>query len=115
MSKFRDFIRELVEADDKVLDRDPDLKKKEKVGKPKMFRVVLYNSDDVDGNLVMELLKKHFNKTDAESYQIVMGVHHSGSGTVGVYTKDVAETKTDAMVADGQDEGYHINMTVEPE
>ena len=111
----RDIIETLTEAEDDVLDRDPTLITKPKIEKPKMYRVILHNSDDVDGNLVMTLLGQHFNKSDAEAYRIVMAAHNTGMASIGVYTKDVAETRMDAFIASGMAEGYSIHLSMEEE
>src|SRR5262245_66562159 len=72
---------------------------------PAQFKVVLLNDDYTTMAFVLEILESVFQKSPAEAYRIMMHVDLNGRGIAGVYTWEVAETKTDAVenVASGAD------------
>lgn len=76
----------------------PDLvRKSEERIKPrpaKSYICVLHNDDYTDGEALIELISKHFEKSQEEAMRIVVNAHRGGSAACGgPYTKDIAETK----------------------
>jgi len=113
MDIFRYYIT-LVEAVD--LDSPPDVKNVERTDKPSMYKVLLHNCDYVEGMFVADLLQKHFGKTIQEAVSIMLAAHRSNLALVGVYTKDIAETKVTAAIDEAKASGYDtFLMTVEKE
>lgn len=102
-----------------LLDRDPDTKKRVSPEKPKMFRAILHNDNDVNGMLVVAILAKFFNKDQTESIKIMMDAHTNGKATIGVYSKDEAETRVSEAVKASMDSPLGsknpVMMTVEPD
>ena len=80
---------------------------------PRQFKVILLNDDYTTMEFVMQVLESVFDKTPAEAYRIMMLVHTNGSGIAGVYTWDVAETKTESVVALARESGYPLQAVVE--
>ena len=64
--------------------------------KPRLFKVVIWNDDNVSGEIVVEILQKVFGKTHTDAYRLAMAIHNKLNGVAGVYTKDIAETKAEA-------------------
>lgn len=64
-----------------------------KVATPPMYRVLLHNDDFTPFEFVMHVLISVFSKDQQSAGAIMMACHQHGVATVGVYTKDVAETK----------------------
>ena len=62
-----------------------------------MYRVVLLNDDFTPMDFVILVLKKFFNKSDAEATDVMLRVHERGAGLAGIYTFEVAETKVYAV------------------
>lgn len=60
---------------------------------PSLYRVILLNDDFTPMDFVVHVLKAFFDKTDVESVEIMLSVHHKGFGIAGVYQFDIAETK----------------------
>ncbi len=66
---------------------------KPKLKKPSMYRVLLLNDDFTPMDFVILILKRFFRKSEEEATKIMLEVHQQGSGTAGVFTHEIAETK----------------------
>lgn len=64
-----------------------------KIKVPKLWKVIFHNDDFTPMDFVVELLKAVFNKTDEEADFLTNKVHEEGQAVIGLYTKEVAETK----------------------
>jgi ATP-dependent Clp protease adaptor protein ClpS len=60
---------------------------------PKMYRVVLVNDPSLDGMIIRDTIADCFRKTPAEAMRITLNAHTGGQSTVGVYSKEIAETR----------------------
>lgn len=80
---------------------------------PRQFKVVLLNDDYTTMEFVMQVLESVFDKTPAEAYRIMMLVHTNGRGIAGVYTWDVAETKSEEVVTLAREAGYPLQAVTE--
>ncbi len=67
---------------------------KEKLQPPSLYKVILLNDDYTPMDFVIHVLKKFFNKTETEAYDIMMAVHTQGSGVAGVFSFEIAEMKS---------------------
>lgn len=82
---------------------------------PPMYRVFLMNDDYTPMDFVVEILMKVFNKSIESASQIMMSVHNNGSGVCGVYTYEIAETKTGTVHRMAEENGYPLRSTMEKE
>ena len=102
---------------DPVVPQDPntDLKEKQtsKVAPPPMYRVILVNDDFTPREFVVYLLASVFQKTREESQRIMLTAHQGGKSVVGVYTYDVASSRTDRARRQSAEAGYPLQMYVE--
>ena len=69
---------------------------KPKVKKPSLYRVLLLNDDYTPMEFVIIVLERFFQKDREAATQIMLHVHQHGVGECGVYTFEVAETKSHA-------------------
>lgn len=67
---------------------------KPKLKRPPMYRVVLMNDDYTPMDFVIEVLMIFFNMDQEKATQVMLAVHTQGKGICGVFTRDVAETKS---------------------
>tara|TARA_R110002012_G_scaffold187062_1_gene353941 strand:- start:1213 stop:1515 length:303 start_codon:yes stop_codon:yes gene_type:complete len=95
--------------------KDILVKDREKLGRPKKYKVVLYNDDYTPMNLVTSILADVFNKGNQEAYSIMMSVHKRGRGVAGVYSKQIAETKVSAAKDIAREHGSPLHCETEPE
>lgn len=66
---------------------------KEAVKPPKMWKIGFLNDDFTSFEFVMGCLMEIFKKSYEEAHQITLSIHKTGKGIIGVYTKDIAESK----------------------
>ncbi len=67
---------------------------KPKLKPPSMYKVVLLNDDYTPMEFVVEVLEYFFHMNREKATQVMLAVHTQGKGVCGIFTKDVAETKT---------------------
>src|SRR6266699_1136807 len=80
---------------------------------PTLYKVVLLNDDYTTMEFVVNVLETIFQKTPAEAYRIMMQVHLNGKGIAGVYPREVAETKVEALTSMARHAEYPLRATIE--
>ena len=80
---------------------------------PTLYKVVLLNDDYTTMEFVIHVLEEVFQKSPAESYQIMMHVHVNGRGIAGVYPWEVAETKAETVIAMAREAGFPLKAVTE--
>ena len=83
--------------------------------KPQLWRVVMHNDDFTTQEFVVHVLIQFFRKDQTEANHLMLKVHMSGKAIVGVYTKDVAETKRDQVTEYAREHGHPLMLTLEPD
>ena len=86
---------------------------REKVERPKRFRVLMHNDDYTTMEFVVQVLETVFNKPSPDAYRIMMQVHLQGKGVCGMYTYEVAETKVSTVHEMARDNGFPLRATIE--
>lgn len=81
---------------------------------PRKYKVIFHNDDFTTMEFVVQVLKEVFYKSELESYSIMMDVHKRGKGVAGVYTYDLAVSKSDRAIEMAREEGFPLKITVEP-
>ena len=92
-----------------------DVRNEPTVARPRLWRVLLHNDDYTTQDFVVWILETIFHKDRTEAFTIMMSVHRSGQGLAGVYTHDVAETKTRAARDLAEEHEFPLLVTMEPE
>ncbi|ERL50411.1 ATP-dependent Clp protease ClpS [Halomonas huangheensis] len=67
---------------------DPEL------ARPPMYKVVLHNDDFTPMEFVVNVLQTFFNLDGETAVQVMLTVHSHGKATCGIFTRDIAETKS---------------------
>ena len=88
-------------------------RKTQKVEPPKMYQVVLLNDDYTPMEFVVMVLQEYFNRDLETATQIMLKIHHDGRGVCGVYSKDVAATKVELVLAAARRGGHPLQCTME--
>lgn len=97
--------------DGELMVAEPDTK----VERPSFYKVVLLNDDFTPMDFVVTVLEHIFRKAHEEAMNIMMIVHTKGAATVGVFTRDVAETKVDQVIEYARINEYPLQCVIEKE
>ena len=92
-----------------VLERVP-----QKIKPPAMHQVVMLNDDYTPMEFVVIVIQEFFNKDRETATQIMLKIHLDGRGVCGVYTRDVAATKVEQVMAAAQQAGHPLQCVSEP-
>ena len=104
-------IQILGEAKDEVMVAQP----KVRLERPPMYKVVLLNDDYTPMDFVVKVLESIFRKEPEEAMNIMLEVHNKGAGLCGVFTRDVAETKTDQTLYLARQHEHPLQCVLEKE
>ena len=80
---------------------------------PRMYQVVLLNDDYTPMEFVVMVLQEYFKRDLETATQIMLKIHHDGRGVCGVYSKDVAATKVELVVAAARRGGHPLQCIME--
>jgi ATP-dependent Clp protease adaptor protein ClpS len=94
---------------------DVELEDKPISATPRRYKVIFHNDDYTTMEFVIEVLKRFFHKTDTEAVHIMLTVHKTGAAVAGVFTRDVAETKSTQVMDYARENGMPLLLTTEPE
>ena len=86
---------------------------KPKLKRPPMFRVILLNDDYTPMEFVTHVLEIFFGMDQEKAWRVMMTVHTTGSAPVGIYPRDIAETKSEQVNQYAQENDYPLLSTVE--
>ncbi len=76
-----------------------ETKTKIKLKEVKMWRVKLLNDDYTPFDFVIDVLCQLYGKDFDSAKMVAMNIHDQGSGTAGIYTKEIAMQKAKDTVA----------------
>ena len=80
---------------------------------PPMYQVVLLNDDYTPMEFVVMVLQEYFKRDLETATQIMLKIHHDGRGVCGVYSKDVAATKVELVLAAARRGGHPLQCIME--
>ncbi|BBM82458.1 ATP-dependent Clp protease adaptor ClpS [Candidatus Uabimicrobium amorphum] len=87
--------------------------KKEKLQRPKMYRVYLHNDDYTLQEFVEFVLQEVFFKSYEEARKIMLEAHMKGISIVGIYTYEVANDGIQQVEIYAEKLGYPLLCTME--
>ena len=80
---------------------------------PRMYQVVMLNDDYTPMEFVVMVLQEYFQHDLETSTQIMLKIHHDGRGVCGVFSKDVAATKVELVLAAARRGGHPLQCIME--
>jgi ATP-dependent Clp protease adaptor protein ClpS len=92
---------------------DTDVKSRQDVSEPSMYKVLLHNDDYTTMEFVVQVLMLVFHKPIETATQIMLNVHQQGIGMCGLYTYEVAETKVETVIRMARENGHPLKCTME--
>ena len=91
-----------------ILERLP-----QKTEPPRLYQVLLLNDDFTPMEFVVMVLQEYFRHDLDTATQIMLKIHHDGRGVCGVFTKDVAATKVELVLAAARRAGHPLQCIME--
>ncbi len=88
--------------------------KKPKLQPPKKFKVLMHNDDYTTMEFVVHVLQKFFDKNRADAQSIMLEIHTRGMAICGIYTHEIAESKTAQVAKYAKDNGHPLKCSFEP-
>lgn len=82
---------------------------------PKLYKVIILNDDYTPMDFVVYVLKTFFNHDDISAQKIMLDVHNKGAGIAGVYSFEIAETKSYQANQFSKQSKYPLKTTIEEE
>ena len=96
-------MQEDLVIEEKKVDLDP----------PPLYEVALLNDDYTPMEFVVHILENFFAMTREKATQIMLVVHSEGSAVVGIFPRDIAETKSEQVNTYAQENNHPLMSTVE--
>ncbi len=81
--------------------------------KPPLYSVILLNDDYTPMEFVVKVLEIFFAMHRDQATQIMLAVHTTGSAPCGVFTRDIAETKSVQINQYAQDNQHPLVSEIE--
>jgi len=86
---------------------------KPQLKRPPMYKVILLNDDYTPMEFVVHVLERFFGMNREKATQIMLTVHTAGSAVVGIFPRDVAETKSEQVNQYAQDNHHPLMSKIE--
>ena len=87
---------------------------KPQLKKPPLYRVILLNDDYTPMEFVVYVLQIFFGFEGDKAQRIMLAVHTHGKGICGIFTKEVAETKSSQVNNFAKENGHPLLSDIEP-
>lgn len=81
---------------------------------PKKYKVLIHNDDYTTMEFVVHVLQKFFSKSYEEAQAVMLKVHNEGFGVCGIYTYEVAESKSSKVNKYSRSKGHPLKSSIEP-
>lgn len=112
-------LSEVVASGDDDLESDRGIGVAEEIAKPElkrppMYKVMLMNDDYTPMEFVIEILQLFFNMNREKATQIMLAVHTNGKAACGIFTRDIAETKSAQVNQYAQECQHPLISEIEP-
>ena len=86
-----------------------------KTKRPPLYKVMILNDDYTPMEFVIMVLERFFGLTHQESFELMLTVHKKGLAVVGVYSREIAETKVTQVSDMAQRHEHPLQCTMEKE
>jgi ATP-dependent Clp protease adaptor protein ClpS len=97
---------------------DPDIglataEAKPELKRPPMYKVLLLNDDYTPMEFVVHILENFFAMSREKATQIMLVVHSEGKAVVGIFPRDIAETKSEQVNLYAQENNHPLMSSIE--
>ncbi|HBQ35491.1 MAG TPA: ATP-dependent Clp protease adapter ClpS [Rhodobacteraceae bacterium] len=91
------------------------LKTRPKVTRPPLYKVLLLNDDYTPMEFVTHILERIFGLNAAQAVEVMLTVHKKGLAVVGVFSREVAETRVMQVMDLAKKRQHPLQCTMEKE
>lgn len=97
--------------------QESSIKERENINikEPRRYKVIIHNDDFTTMEFVVKVLTTVFYKSHIEAETLMLQVHRTESAVVGIYSYDIAKSKTAKATAMARNEGFPLRLTIAPE
>ncbi len=96
------------DSDISILDRD-------EVKLPKLYKVIMHNDDYTTMEFVIFVLQNYFHKDLSSSQDLMLQIHKKGFAICGIYSFEIAKTKSRQVMTEAKNQQYPLKVTWEVE
>ena len=86
---------------------------KPELKRPSMYKVILMNDDYTPMEFVVHVLEAFFGMDREKATRIMLTVHTAGSAVVGIYPRDIAESKSEQVNQYAQENQHPLISNIE--
>ena len=108
------FPRQMSGEFDQDSEQGVALETRTKTKRPPLYKVLLLNDDYTPMEFVIYVLQSFFGFDKEKATQIMLSVHTKGKGICGVFTREVAETKSMHINNFAQQNEHPLISEIEP-
>ncbi len=91
------------------------LKTRPKTARPSLYKVLLLNDDYTPMEFVTHILERIFGLSAAQAVEIMLTVHKKGLAVVGIFSREVAETRVMQVMELAKKNQHPLQCTMEKE
>ncbi len=88
-----------------------NVKERIQLREPHKWAVIFWNDDFTTMEFVVQVLTEVFLKSTAEAKELMLKVHRHGQAVVGVYTYDMAVSRTQTAIQAAREAGFPLKIT----
>jgi ATP-dependent Clp protease adaptor protein ClpS len=81
---------------------------------PGMYKVVFYNDNVTPMDFVVQILVELYRHNVERANSIMQQIHNNGSGVAGIYTYEIAEQKGVETSVLARENGYPLQIKIDP-
>ncbi len=96
-------------------DADLAVQTKPRTQRPPMYKVLILNDDFTPMEFVVMVLERFFGMNHAHAFEIMLTVHKKGLAVVGVFSREIAETKVNQVMETARRHQHPLQCTMEKE
>lgn len=89
------------------------LKEKTRLASPPLFQVLLHNDPITPRWFVVAVLGRCFSLNETKATEIMMKAHRTGVALVGVYPREMAETRVERALKMAEENDFPLLFTIE--
>jgi ATP-dependent Clp protease adaptor protein ClpS len=86
---------------------------KPRLKRPPMYKVIIINDDYTPMEFVVHVLQRFFGMNREKATQIMLAIHTMGSAVVGIFPRDIAETKSEQVNQYSQENHHPLLSKIE--